>query len=520
MYVFISHSSTDSEIANLICQDLELEDINCFFSSRDIKGGTVYAEEIVDGIDKSDVFLLLLSKKADQSPHVLREVERACSKKIPILVYKIEQFEISKAMEYFIMAHQWLEKKDDVDTSLIVDTLKQMGSKKQTGSKKNDESVKDSGEIKKPVKTKRIRSKEQKKSIALIILSVLLAWLLISCALLFIRLKDTSDANSLSQLTISGLNNDKQTLSAENTRLTSEVSELEKKISSLNDENAALKKQAEIYFSLDGNGLEMSGDAAFFASSTAETPDMFSSIETGDRVVFGNYNNEPIVWRVLHINDDDTAVLISDQILSMKPYDVAESGVYHYVNDTYFSTDMLKEATPEELIQAKGNNDWNKSNIRTWLNSSAEVVKYEDTAPIYCATTDYSNGYDSETGFLYDFSDFELSMMVPYDTGTGEKSSVFLLSEDELSWFDEAGMQILATPTESCFEQDGANYFSIFSESIGVDEFYWWLRTPDDVDTNCSVKIVRNTLTDPITTSAIASCSGYGIRPAICVKIK
>lgn len=53
--------------------------------------------------------VLLLSKEANDSPHVLREVERAVSKNIPIIIYKLEEVTLSKSLEYFIMMHQWID---------------------------------------------------------------------------------------------------------------------------------------------------------------------------------------------------------------------------------------------------------------------------------------------------------------------------------------------------------------------------------------------------------------------------
>ena len=81
MYIFISYATPDVEIAKQCLQALEKENMECFFAPRDIQMGHIYANDILDAINRSDVFLLLLSKAADNSPHVLREVERAVSKK-------------------------------------------------------------------------------------------------------------------------------------------------------------------------------------------------------------------------------------------------------------------------------------------------------------------------------------------------------------------------------------------------------------------------------------------------------
>ena len=113
MYVFLSHSSIDADVANGLCQELEKNGIGCFLAPRDIRSGHEYAEEIIYGIDRSDAMILVLSNNSNQSPHVLREVERAVSKNIPIIVYRIEDVILTKSMEYFLMSHQWLNGKDE-----------------------------------------------------------------------------------------------------------------------------------------------------------------------------------------------------------------------------------------------------------------------------------------------------------------------------------------------------------------------------------------------------------------------
>ena len=46
--------------------------------------------------------------------------------------------------------------------------------------------------------------------------------------------------------------------------------------------------------------------------------EMLSRLSPGDEVTFGTYLDEPIVWRVLKV-ERNHAVLVSDQILTMKP---------------------------------------------------------------------------------------------------------------------------------------------------------------------------------------------------------
>lgn len=67
-----------------------------------ICGGNHRRDRSLHGHDPADV------AECNRSPHVLREVERAVSKSVPILVYKMEEVALSKSMEYFLMTHQWL----------------------------------------------------------------------------------------------------------------------------------------------------------------------------------------------------------------------------------------------------------------------------------------------------------------------------------------------------------------------------------------------------------------------------
>ncbi len=53
------------------------------------------------------------------------------------------------------------------------------------------------------------------------------------------------------------------------------------------------------------------------------------SFEKGGTVVFGTYLGEPIEWRVLKSDENGTATLISEYILTNKAFDVPDSGSYN-----------------------------------------------------------------------------------------------------------------------------------------------------------------------------------------------
>ncbi|MBQ8038677.1 MAG: toll/interleukin-1 receptor domain-containing protein [Lachnospiraceae bacterium] len=105
--IFISYSSKDEQIANEICAFFEKEGVNCWIAPRNIEVGKEYGGEIIKGIEECKVFFLCLSKASNESQHVLREVERAVSRKLPIVVYQHEETVLSKSMEYFLASTQW-----------------------------------------------------------------------------------------------------------------------------------------------------------------------------------------------------------------------------------------------------------------------------------------------------------------------------------------------------------------------------------------------------------------------------
>jgi hypothetical protein len=83
--VFISYSSLDRAAAEAVCTALESRDISCWIAPRDIRAGSSYGEALIDAIGASRLLVLVLTASSNESPHVLREAERAASKAIPIL---------------------------------------------------------------------------------------------------------------------------------------------------------------------------------------------------------------------------------------------------------------------------------------------------------------------------------------------------------------------------------------------------------------------------------------------------
>jgi TolB-like protein len=107
--VFISYASQDVAIAKPLCAALEAAAIPCWIAPRDVKAGALYADAIVRAISNAKAFVLVLSAGALASPHVGKEVERASSKKRPILALRIDGAPLTPAFEYFLSESQWVE---------------------------------------------------------------------------------------------------------------------------------------------------------------------------------------------------------------------------------------------------------------------------------------------------------------------------------------------------------------------------------------------------------------------------
>lgn len=449
--IFISHSSSDAVVAAEICRLLEQNQIKCFIAPRDIRSGREYAEEIVNGIDGSQAMVLLMSRAANTSPHVLREVERAVSKNVPILVYKLENVELSKSLEYFLMSHQWLSRERGENYGEILAAAREL-EQTQTVEKEGDVTEK--------------KAAGGKKGRRRMWVGALAAVLVLAASLI---------------------------------------------------------------------GLKAAG---IFPPNIRSAAESFH-IKTGDTLVLGSYLGKPIEWRVLYLEEKDgrqTAVLISKYILTMKAFDAAESGKYnHDESRDYISRESEADQDLELQAYVRGNSCWQNSNLRAWLNAETEVVAYEGQAPISAAMSEHHNGYQNEAGFLNGFTDKEIKVLLERECHTpgnaldgGEivtLDRVFLLSEEELAWFDEAGLSILSEPTAEALEQDLSQWYEVSLSEYGVKEYCWWLRTPAE-GYSSKVYLVENGYgieNDEISNNirkANAGLEGFGVRPAVMIDLK
>jgi len=105
---FVSYSQSDRTVADSVCATLEDAGLGCWMAPRDIPPGATWAEAIVDGVEDSRSMVVVFSSGSNESSHVMREVERAVAKRLPLIPFRVEDCHPVRALEYFLSAQQWL----------------------------------------------------------------------------------------------------------------------------------------------------------------------------------------------------------------------------------------------------------------------------------------------------------------------------------------------------------------------------------------------------------------------------
>jgi TolB-like protein/tetratricopeptide (TPR) repeat protein len=109
--VFVSYASQDAAVANSLVENLEQHGCKCWIAPRDVKPGAQYADAIVRAINEAKALVLVMSGSAVGSSHVGKEIERASSKRKPIIAFRIDAAPLNHALEYFLSESQWIDVK-------------------------------------------------------------------------------------------------------------------------------------------------------------------------------------------------------------------------------------------------------------------------------------------------------------------------------------------------------------------------------------------------------------------------
>lgn len=279
-----------------------------------------------------------------------------------------------------------------------------------------------------------------------------------------------------------------------------------------------IKNVSDIQRVMNGNQVIWQGETSF------------KSLSIGTKVVDPNtkYYGQPIVWIIADKNHSgyptNTVTLISEKLLCLKAFDAIEPN--NRGSDRRYS----------------GNNYYRYSNLLQWLNS-ASINWYSaqhgaDAPPNSSNVIGGWNPYDSEPGFLYNFSaDFKNAMtstnLKTLELSTfAEKillnpttvtSKIFLASTTEVGLANEHGIvEGTRFPTFDGGEsrkayptQEAVSKSNYTSSDLNVSRhFFWWLRTPDGTYLNRS----RAVGPTGFQTSGLTSIGNMGVRPLCNVK--
>lgn len=117
-YVFISYSTKNSDVANLVHSYLESNGIPCWIASRNIEGGESFAAQIVDAIYDCSAFVMIASDHSNDSGHVGNELSLAFGQKKKIIPFRVSDFSLSKSNLYFLQQAQWINAFDNMNEGL------------------------------------------------------------------------------------------------------------------------------------------------------------------------------------------------------------------------------------------------------------------------------------------------------------------------------------------------------------------------------------------------------------------
>ncbi|MFN9569057.1 MAG: TIR domain-containing protein [Cyanobacteriota bacterium] len=106
--IFISYSHSDSAFVRWLREELRNRGYDVWFDSNAIQIGQIWREEIVQGIEESDYFMVIISSRSIQSANVVKELSLAESFGKIILPIMIEDVSIPAKMKYQLAGVQFI----------------------------------------------------------------------------------------------------------------------------------------------------------------------------------------------------------------------------------------------------------------------------------------------------------------------------------------------------------------------------------------------------------------------------
>lgn len=109
--VFISYSSKDQTIADLVVDALDNKGVNSWIASKSIVEGS-YAKQIMQGINGAKIFVVLLSNSSIHSQHVKNEIDRAFARLndgLIMIPFIIEECELDEDCQYYLCRQEMFD---------------------------------------------------------------------------------------------------------------------------------------------------------------------------------------------------------------------------------------------------------------------------------------------------------------------------------------------------------------------------------------------------------------------------
>lgn len=241
-----------------------------------------------------------------------------------------------------------------------------------------------------------------------------------------------------------------------------------------------------------------------------------SSYNIGDYFQMGTYNDKPIVWRCIDV-DEKGPLMFANEVLCDKEYDAA--GDKRAISGNQSS--HWRGNTPH-IRQANGSSYWGDSNMHDWLNSDAG----ENGVEWSCLNPP---SYKTEKGFLSNFTDAEKSAVkeatqnqVLYLSeytnalyGATDKSYALVYNENIAEVLQNYNQAYSEMTTDKMFLPDVKQLYRMYTE---FGDYYksegkpYWLRTPNtDTSDNGTQRYVD---ASGNVSKAYADSEGIGVRPA------
>jgi TIR domain len=116
--IFITYSSKDEKVARTICTALESRGLACWISSRNVKPGQNFQEQIVRAIRAAKIMILVFTANANNSDEIKKELALASQNNLVVIPVRIQDVVPNEAFAYEFATRQWIDLFDDWENSM------------------------------------------------------------------------------------------------------------------------------------------------------------------------------------------------------------------------------------------------------------------------------------------------------------------------------------------------------------------------------------------------------------------